>query len=146
AHPSSDRGTHMTPPPTTAVPPAVPTLAPAVLATAPQPTPEPAIDPVPKGTGERVALALFIAVPFAALVAAVPVAWGWGLGWSDIVIALVMYVISGLGITVGFHRLFTHGSFKAARGLRAALAVAGSLAIEDPVVRWVADHRRHHAF
>jgi stearoyl-CoA desaturase (Delta-9 desaturase) len=58
----------------------------------------------------------------------------------------VFYVVSGLGITVGFHRYFTHGSFKAARPLRIALAVAGSLAMQGPVVDWVADHRRHHAF
>ena len=57
-----------------------------------------------------------------------------------------MYAIAGHGITVGFHRYFTHGSFKAKRPLRIALAIAGSLAIEGPVVRWVADHRKHHAF
>ncbi|HET9656687.1 MAG TPA: acyl-CoA desaturase [Kineosporiaceae bacterium] len=106
----------------------------------------PHLDPRPQGTGERVLLGLFIGVPFAALLAAVPVAWGRGLGWRDLAIAGVMYVISGLGITVGFHRYFTHGSFKASRPLRIALAVAGSLAVEGPVVRWVADHRRHHAF
>ena len=96
--------------------------------------------------GEQAALALFIAVPFAALVTAVPVAWGWGLSWWDVVIAVVMYMVSGLGITVGFHRYFTHGSFRAKGPLKIALAVAGSLAIEGPVIRWVADHRRHHAF
>jgi stearoyl-CoA desaturase (delta-9 desaturase) len=109
----------------------------------------PAVEPgeaEQKRTGEQVALALFIAVPFLALVAAIPVAWGWGLGWHDVVIAVVMYAISGHGVTVGYHRHFTHGSFKAKRGLKVALAVAGSLAIEGPVVRWVADHRRHHAF
>jgi stearoyl-CoA desaturase (Delta-9 desaturase) len=74
------------------------------------------------------------------------VAWGWGLGPVDVALALLMYVISGLGITVGFHRYFTHGSFRANRGLKIALALAGSLAIEGPVIRWVADHRRHHAF
>jgi stearoyl-CoA desaturase (delta-9 desaturase) len=99
-----------------------------------------------KRTGEQVALGMFIAVPFLALLAAIPVAWGWGLGWHDIIIAVVMYAISGHGVTVGYHRHFTHGSFKAKRGLKVALAVAGSLAIEGPVVRWVADHRRHHAF
>jgi stearoyl-CoA desaturase (delta-9 desaturase) len=99
-----------------------------------------------KGVGEQVVLGLFIGIPFAALLAAIPVAWGWGLGWHDLVIAVVMYVIAGHGITVGFHRYFTHGSFKASRGLKIALAIAGSLAIEGPVVRWVADHRRHHAF
>jgi stearoyl-CoA desaturase (delta-9 desaturase) len=99
-----------------------------------------------KGKGEQITLGLFIGVPFLALLAAIPVAWGWGLGWHDVVIAVVMYLVAGHGITVGYHRYFTHGSFKASRGLKVALAVAGSLAIEGPVVRWVADHRRHHAF
>ena len=103
-------------------------------------------DPSISHRGESAALALFIAVPFAALVTAVPVAWGWGLGWWDVAIAVVMYLVSGLGITVGFHRYFTHGSFRAKDPLKIALAVAGSLAIEGPVIRWVADHRRHHAF
>ncbi len=97
-------------------------------------------------TKERVAIALFVGVPFVALVAAVPVAWGWGLGWHDLVIAALMYAVSGHGVTVGFHRLFTHRSFKAVRALRVALAIAGSLAVEGPVIRWVADHRRHHKF
>src|SRR3954454_23894150 len=95
---------------------------------------------------EQILLAVFIAVPFLAIVAAVPVAWGWGLGWRDVALAVLMYAITGHGITVGFHRYFTHGSFKANRPLKIALAVAGSLAIEGPVIRWVADHRRHHAF
>lgn len=105
-----------------------------------------AIEPELKRGGEQVALALFIGIPFLALLAAIPVAWGWGLGWHDIIIFVVMYAIAGHGITVGFHRHFTHGSFKANRGLKIALAVAGSMAIQGPVVRWVADHRRHHAF
>lgn len=95
---------------------------------------------------EQVALALFIAIPFAAVVAAVPVLWDHGIGLRDVVLALIFYAISGHGITVGYHRYFTHGSFKTNRALRTALAVAGSLAIEGPVIRWVADHRRHHAF
>jgi stearoyl-CoA desaturase (Delta-9 desaturase) len=95
---------------------------------------------------EQVALYVFVVVPFLAFVAAVPVAWGWGLGWTDLALFLAFYYVSGLGITVGYHRYFTHGSFKAARPLRIALAVAGSLAIEGPVIRWVADHRRHHAY
>jgi len=95
---------------------------------------------------EQIVLFGFITVPFLALLAAVPLAWGWGLSWHDIVIATVMYAVAGHGITVGFHRYFTHGSFRAKRWLRVALAIAGSLAIEGPVIRWVADHRRHHAF
>jgi stearoyl-CoA desaturase (Delta-9 desaturase) len=108
--------------------------------------PEPAMDPVPQSTFDRVMLLLFIAVPFLAVLAAVPVAWGWGLSWLDLVIATVMYLITGHGITVGYHRYFTHGSFRANRPLKIALAIAGSMAIEGPVIQWVADHRRHHAF
>jgi stearoyl-CoA desaturase (delta-9 desaturase) len=95
---------------------------------------------------EQVVLAAFIALPFAALLAAVPVAWGWGLGWHDIVIAIVAYAITAHGITAGYHRYLTHRSFKAVRALRVALAVAGSLAIQGPPIRWVADHRRHHKY
>ena len=83
---------------------------------------------------------------WSALVAAIPLLWGWGLGWHDVIIALVFYWVSGLGITVGYHRYFTHGSFKAKTGLRVALAIAGSLAIEGPVITWVSDHRRHHKY
>ncbi|WP_110206647.1 acyl-CoA desaturase [Nocardioides daejeonensis] len=95
---------------------------------------------------ERFALALFILVPFLAFFAAIPIAWGGWLGWSDVVIATVMYFLTGHGITVGYHRLFTHKSFKPNRGVKIGLAIAGSMAIEGPVVRWVADHRKHHKF
>ncbi|WP_371498774.1 fatty acid desaturase [Kitasatospora sp. NBC_00374] len=99
-----------------------------------------------QGLAERVTIGLFIAVPFLAVVAAVPVAWGWGLGWLDLTIATVMYFLTCHGITIGYHRYFTHGSFKANRALRIAVAIAGSLAVEGPLVRWVADHRKHHRF
>jgi stearoyl-CoA desaturase (delta-9 desaturase) len=89
---------------------------------------------------------LAVLVPFAALIAAVPLAWGWGLSWLDAGLAAGFYVVSMLGITVGFHRYFTHGAFRCGRALRIALAVAGSLSVQGPVTHWVADHRRHHAF
>src|ERR1043165_7002550 len=92
-----------------------------------------------KGVLEQVALIAFIAVPFAAILLAVPVAWGGWLGWHDVVLSFVMYAVAGHGITIGFHRYLTHGSFKAKRPLRIGLAVAGSLAIEGPAIRWVAD-------
>ncbi|HEX6969288.1 MAG TPA: acyl-CoA desaturase [Micromonosporaceae bacterium] len=96
--------------------------------------------------GTLIALWLFVVIPFLALLAAIPVAWGGFLTWTDVSIGLVWYMISGLGVTVGFHRYFTHGSFKARRWLRVTLAVAGSFAVEGDITQWVADHRRHHAF
>ena len=99
-----------------------------------------------RGLAPHIAVYVFVLLPLVALVVAVPFAWGWGLTWVDVAIALVFYVVSGLGITVGYHRYFTHGSFKAVRPLRIALGIAGSLAMQGPVITWVADYRRHHAF
>jgi stearoyl-CoA desaturase (delta-9 desaturase) len=105
--------------------------------------------PVYEGTkrrGEQFMLYAFVIVPFLAFLAAIPVAWGWGLNWTDVILMAIFYWTSGLGITAGYHRLFTHGSYKANRPLRIGVAIAGSMGIEGPVIRWVADHRRHHAF
>lgn len=105
--------------------------------------------PLTEGTQSRgilIGLWSFVVIPFLALLVAVPVAWGGLLSWTDVAIGLVWYVVAGLGITVGFHRYFTHGSFKAKRWLRVALAVAGSIAVQGDIIQWVADHRRHHAF
>ncbi|GEL17811.1 acyl-CoA desaturase [Pseudonocardia asaccharolytica] len=107
--------------------------------------PKPILDGT-RGLPQQVGVYVFVLVPLLALIAAVPFAWGWGLGWTDIAIAAVFYVVSGLGITIGYHRYFTHGSFKTRRPLRIVLAIAGSLAMQGPVHVWVADHRRHHAF
>jgi stearoyl-CoA desaturase (delta-9 desaturase) len=99
-----------------------------------------------KSRTETFLVKLFAVVPLLALAAAVPFAWGWGLGWTDVALTAGFYVLTGLGVTIGFHRYFTHGAFKAGRGLRIALAVTGSMAMQGPVIGWVADHRRHHAF
>jgi stearoyl-CoA desaturase (delta-9 desaturase) len=99
-----------------------------------------------QSTTEKVILGVFIVLPFLAVAAAVPVAWGGWLGWHDVVIAVAMYALTGHGITVGFHRYFTHKSFKPNRALKIFLALSGSMAIQGPVVRWVADHRKHHKF
>ncbi len=81
-------------------------------------TPRPDFEDEPSSSLQRFMVGLFVAVPLVALVAAIPLLWGWGLGWHDVVIALVFYWVSGLGVTVGYHRYFTHGSFKAKTGLR----------------------------
>ena len=85
-------------------------------------------------------------VPFIGFIAAAWSLWGAGLSGLDASIAIAMYFLTGFGVTVGFHRLFTHQSFETKRWVRHVLAIAGSMAIQGPVIRWVADHRRHHAF
>ena len=72
------------------------------------PGPQPILDGR-RGIAQQIGVYVFVVVPLLALIVAVPFAWGWGLGWTDIAIAAVFYVVSGLGITVGFHRYFTHG-------------------------------------
>lgn len=106
---------------------------------APRPTTE------PMARGMRTTIGLFVAIPLLAVVLAIPVAWGGWLGWTDLALAAVFYVIAAAGITVGFHRHFTHGSFKAPTWVSVALAIAGSTAVEGSLDQWVADHRRHHA-
>jgi len=99
-----------------------------------------------KSVLEQSLVIAFMIIPVVALVAAVTLTWGWGITLLDVVIATIAYFGTGLGVTVGFHRHFTHKSFKATRPLKVALAVTGSLAFQGSIVSWVADHRRHHAF
>ena len=99
-----------------------------------------------KARTEQVALFLFVVIPLVATAAAPILLWGSWFHWYDIPIAAVMYYFTGHGVTVGFHRYFTHGSFKAKRWVKNTLAVAGMMAVQGPVRRWVADHRRHHAY
>jgi stearoyl-CoA desaturase (Delta-9 desaturase) len=115
------------------------------VAVADRPAPKPLLE-TPPGRVEVVAMWAIVIVPFLALLAAVPLAWGWGLSITDSVVFAGLYLVASLGVTVGFHRYLTHGAFKATRWLRITLAVAGSLAVEGGVTQWVADHRRHHAF
>ena len=84
-------------------------------------------------------------VPFIGFALAVASLWGSGLSAVDAGIFAVMYVFTGMGITVGFHRYFTHKSFTPARWFEGTLAVAGSMAVQGSIIEWVADHRRHHA-
>ncbi|SDC44855.1 acyl-CoA desaturase [Actinokineospora iranica] len=99
-----------------------------------------------RGGVEQLGVQLFVTIPLLALAAAVPFAWGWGLGWSDVAIGAAFFVFTGLGVTIGYHRFFTHGSFRAKRWLKVLLAVAGGMSAQGSVTEWVADHRRHHAF
>jgi stearoyl-CoA desaturase (delta-9 desaturase) len=102
--------------------------------------------PIQHETAERIVRTLVFGVPPAALIVGAWQVWGGALQWSDLVVLAITYTLTGLGITVGFHRLFTHRSFTTTRGVRALLAVLGSMAVEGPVIEWVATHRKHHAF
>jgi stearoyl-CoA desaturase (delta-9 desaturase) len=95
---------------------------------------------------QRRAVLAATVIPFAGFITAVVSLWGQGLSTTDAAIALGMYMFTGLGVTVGYHRLLTHRSFTAPHPLRYLFAVAGSMAVEGAVIGWVADHRRHHAF
>src|SRR2546423_14304208 len=100
--------------------------------------------PIEHETRERLVRIGVIGLPLAALVAAATLAWGGTLHWQDLVVLAIVYALSGVGITVGYHRLFTHRSFSTTRALRALFAVLGSMAGEGSVVGWGAPPRKHH--
>jgi stearoyl-CoA desaturase (delta-9 desaturase) len=104
------------------------------------------IQPVANETADRIITGLVTAIPFLLLSVAAWQVWNEALHWRDLAILGVVYLVTGLGITVGFHRLLTHRSFKTSRALRGIFAALGSAAIEGPVISWVADHRKHHTF
>jgi stearoyl-CoA desaturase (Delta-9 desaturase) len=86
-----------------------------------------------------------VMLPFLGFVVAIVLLWNTLVDWSDLAVMLVMYVISGYGVTLGFHRLLTHRSFQTFKPVEYTLAILGSLAVQGPVMSWVADHRKHHA-
>jgi stearoyl-CoA desaturase (delta-9 desaturase) len=112
---------------------------PAEPVTAPDPT-------VAPGWSGRLFTAAVVVIPVAAVAWAAQHFWHHGIGWFDLVLAVVLYAITGHGIALGFHRLLTHKSFKAHRWLRISLAVCGSMAMEGSVISWVSHHRRHHVY
>jgi stearoyl-CoA desaturase (delta-9 desaturase) len=104
------------------------------------------IEPVENESLHRFLTGLITAIPFVALIVVGWQLWNKALHWSDLVVFAICYVVTGLGVTVGFHRHLTHRAFKAKPWVRGTLAILGSAAIEGPVIAWVADHRKHHAF
>jgi stearoyl-CoA desaturase (Delta-9 desaturase) len=86
-----------------------------------------------------------VAVPFVAFLVAIVLLWNTWFDWSDLAVLAIMYVLTGLGVTLGFHRLLTHRSFQTYKPVEYVLAGLGSMAVQGPVMTWVADHRKHHA-
>ncbi len=118
-----------------------PAAAPAVEGPLPEEIQVPVLENV-----DRAATAVITAVPPLLLALGCWQLWNHELYPADIAIFAVLYVATGLGITVGFHRLFTHRSFKTSSPMRGLLAILGTMAVEGPVISWVADHRKHHAY
>ncbi|MGO9975175.1 MAG: acyl-CoA desaturase [Solirubrobacteraceae bacterium] len=103
--------------------------------------------PVEAPNVDRFASAIVTGVPFVIFLVGLVLGWtSHLLVWQDFVIFFAMYVSIGMGVTVGFHRLLTHRSFKCNRWVRAGWAALGSAAAEGPVLDWVATHRRHHQY
>ncbi|MCW2958093.1 MAG: acyl-CoA desaturase [Solirubrobacterales bacterium] len=120
-----------------------------VSTTAPTPTSAQMRDDVQPSANEsldRFLTGLITVLPFLGLGVVGWQLWNSALGWSDVIVFAIVYTITTLGITVGFHRMLTHRAFETSPLLRGAIAAAGSAAIEGPVISWVADHRKHHAF
>lgn len=93
---------------------------------------------------DRVSTLIAIVVPFLGLIAGPFIVWGWGFTWVDLGLLLGMYLVTALGITVGFHRLFTHRSFETFTWIKVMLVAAGTMALQGPLFWWVGFHRRHH--
>jgi stearoyl-CoA desaturase (Delta-9 desaturase) len=86
-----------------------------------------------------------VVVPFLATLVAIALLWNSFVSPADLIIAAVMYLLTAIGITVGYHRLLTHRSFQTSKPLEYLFAILGSMAVQGPVIAWVADHRKHHA-
>jgi stearoyl-CoA desaturase (delta-9 desaturase) len=86
-----------------------------------------------------------VVIPFIATLTAIVLLWNSWVTAADLIIAAVMYLLTAIGITVGFHRLLTHRSFQTSKPIEYTFAILGSMAVQGPVISWVADHRKHHA-
>jgi stearoyl-CoA desaturase (delta-9 desaturase) len=95
-------------------------------------------------TGKLVNLGAVV-VPFLATLAAIALLWNRVVSWHDLALLAGMYFVTALGITVGFHRMLTHRSFRTHKATEYVFATLGSTAVQGSVIAWVADHRKHHA-
>src|SRR3954469_13970090 len=95
-------------------------------------------------TAPRSATLIGVGLPFAGFVAAIVFLWGRGFDWLHLILFLSMYALTAVGVTVGYHRYFTHRAFRTTRPVELALAILGGMALEGPVLKWAAMHRFHH--
>lgn len=92
----------------------------------------------------RVANLIAVVAPFVGFIAAMVYLWGVGFSWTMLALLVGMYALTAIGITVGYHRLFTHKSFETNAVVKATLGILGSMAVQGPVLEWTATHRSHH--
>lgn len=102
--------------------------------------------PAPISIRARIGTLTVVIVPFAGMIAAIALLWGYGVGWMELGLLFSMYTLTVLGVTVGFHRLFTHHAFETYRIVQCIFAVLGSMAAQGSLLKWVAFHRRHHQY
>ena len=101
---------------------------------------------VPIRRSQQIITLTIVIGPALGLAGLIALLWGRAVDLTDIAIAVVFYLVTGFGLTIGFHRLFTHNSFAPNRILKIVLAIAGSMALEGSLTSWVATHRRHHIY
>ena len=87
-----------------------------------------------------------VPLPLVGLIAAIVLLWNQAIGPLELGLLVGLYVFTALGVTLGYHRMFTHRAFESSRTFRAIVAVLGSMAMQGSVITWVADHRKHHTF
>jgi stearoyl-CoA desaturase (Delta-9 desaturase) len=87
-----------------------------------------------------------VPLPFVGLIAAIVLLWNRAIGPLEVALLASLYVLTALGVTLGYHRMFTHRAFESSRTFRAIVAICGSMAVQGSVITWVADHRKHHTF
>jgi stearoyl-CoA desaturase (delta-9 desaturase) len=94
----------------------------------------------------KIANLIGVPLPLVGLIVAVVLLWDRAVGPLELALLFVLYLATAFGVTLGYHRMFTHRAFEASRAFRATLAILGSMAVQGPVITWVADHRKHHTF
>ncbi len=104
------------------------------------------VEIMPMTRTHKVTNLLAVVLPFAGLIAAIVLLWNTAIGPLQLSVMVAFYVITAFGITLGYHRMFTHRALQASTPVRLAFAVMGSMAVQGSVITWVADHRKHHAF
>src|SRR5436305_6565385 len=100
----------------------------------------------PMSRAHKIVNLIGVPTPLIGLVVAIALLWDRAIGPLELALLIAFYVITALGVTLGYHRMFTHRAMESSRAFRAIMAVLGSMAVEGSVITWVADHRKHHAF